>query len=189
MSDARGPGGDPFLSRGAGATGRSLSCAAPRIDHRGSNRWPEHHRRRAIERSGYRAVRFRAGARRRRRAGRRARTEDGARVARCPWRDGAPRRRRRAPARPRAGPRRVRLDERRHDPKAAAPTVFKHVVGDAGWQESWVEGLEVYLNPNALIPFDETLIPRGATPAATRRELDRARCFAPSPPDQVENLP
>ena len=74
-------------------------------------------------------------------------------------------------------------------PKAAAPTVFKHVVGDAGWQESWVEGLEVYLNPNALIPFDETLIPRGATPAATRRELDRARCFAPSPPDQVENLP
>lgn len=45
------------------------------------------------------------------------------------------------------------------DPNAAEPRDFFHVVNDPGYSESWVEGLDVYHNPRALIPLDEDLLP------------------------------
>lgn len=36
-----------------------------------------------------------------------------------------------------------------HDPNASKPNFFKVVVNAAGYEESWIEGMDVYHNPNA----------------------------------------
>ncbi|WP_298362605.1 hypothetical protein [uncultured Litoreibacter sp.] len=48
------------------------------------------------------------------------------------------------------------------DPAATFPLVFKAIVNADGYSESWVEGLNVYHNPRAVIPLDEDLIPGAA---------------------------
>lgn len=46
--------------------------------------------------------------------------------------------------------------------EASVPQAFRKVVGGEGYNESWVEGLDVYHNPRASIPLDPGLLP-GAT--------------------------
>lgn len=48
------------------------------------------------------------------------------------------------------------------DPKATNPLLFKAIVNAKGYHESWVEGLNVYHNPRAIIPLEEHLIPGAA---------------------------
>lgn len=48
------------------------------------------------------------------------------------------------------------------DPEARAPLLFKAIVNAKGYHESWVEGLNVYHNPRAIIPLEERLIPGAA---------------------------
>ena len=48
------------------------------------------------------------------------------------------------------------------DPDAAAPRPFRHVVGDPGYEEAWIEGLDVYHNPCAVLPLDPRLLPGAA---------------------------
>lgn len=48
------------------------------------------------------------------------------------------------------------------DPKATSPLVFKAIVNAEGYNESWVEGLNVYHNPRATIPLSEHLLPGAA---------------------------
>lgn len=48
------------------------------------------------------------------------------------------------------------------DPEATHPLVFKALVNAEGYRESWVEGLNVYHNPRAVIPLAEHLIPGAA---------------------------
>jgi len=48
------------------------------------------------------------------------------------------------------------------DPEARNPLIFKAIVNTEGYKESWVEGLNVYHNPRALIPLAEHLIPGAA---------------------------
>jgi hypothetical protein len=48
------------------------------------------------------------------------------------------------------------------DPNASKPRPFRHRVNDADYSETWVEGVDIYHNPNALHPFDPDLLP-GAT--------------------------
>ncbi|MEM7668750.1 MAG: hypothetical protein AAF317_06305, partial [Pseudomonadota bacterium] len=45
------------------------------------------------------------------------------------------------------------------DPRAAHPLVFKALVNASDYRESWVEGLNVYHNPNADIPLDDAMFP------------------------------
>lgn len=49
-----------------------------------------------------------------------------------------------------------------HDPNASEPTPFTHVVNHPQYTENWVEGLEVFHNPNALYPLAEDAIPGAA---------------------------
>lgn len=49
-----------------------------------------------------------------------------------------------------------------HDPNAAYPQYFKVIVNSEGYEESWVEGLAVLHNPNALKPLDPDLFPGAA---------------------------
>jgi hypothetical protein len=46
-----------------------------------------------------------------------------------------------------------------HDPNRAEPEEFTILVNDPSYQEDWSEGLEVYHNPNARLPFDPYLLP------------------------------
>lgn len=48
------------------------------------------------------------------------------------------------------------------DPKATHPLAFGALVNAEGYNESWVEGLNVYHNPRAEIPLAEHLIPGAA---------------------------
>lgn len=49
-----------------------------------------------------------------------------------------------------------------HDPNAAAPKPFRLDVGSASYSETWVEGLEVYHNPQAKQPLHPALFPSAA---------------------------
>jgi hypothetical protein len=49
-----------------------------------------------------------------------------------------------------------------HDPNRAEPEEFAVEVHDPNYRESWIDGLEVYHNPNASIPIDANMLP-GAT--------------------------
>lgn len=44
------------------------------------------------------------------------------------------------------------------DPNATEPSPFEQVVTEAGYSESWVEGIDVYHNPRALTPLDPSLM-------------------------------
>ncbi|MBP1862188.1 hypothetical protein [Rhizobium herbae] len=46
-----------------------------------------------------------------------------------------------------------------HDPNASAPVTFKKQVRDAGYVETWIEGIDIWHNPNALHPLDPNLMP------------------------------
>jgi hypothetical protein len=46
-----------------------------------------------------------------------------------------------------------------HDPNRAEPEEFAIEVHGANYHESWIDGLEVYHNPNAAIPLDPDLLP------------------------------
>jgi len=48
------------------------------------------------------------------------------------------------------------------DPVARDPLLFKAIVNAKGYHESWVEGLNVYHNPRAIIPLEEHLVPGAA---------------------------
>ena len=48
------------------------------------------------------------------------------------------------------------------NPEATNPLLFKAIVNAKGYHESWVEGLNVYHNPRAIIPLEEHLIPGAA---------------------------
>lgn len=45
------------------------------------------------------------------------------------------------------------------DPDASEPKVFRALVNSAGYEERWVEGLNVFHNPEAILTFDSDLIP------------------------------
>jgi len=45
------------------------------------------------------------------------------------------------------------------DPDASEPKLFRALVNSAGYDESWVEGLNVFHNPDAELPFDPEMIP------------------------------
>ena len=49
-----------------------------------------------------------------------------------------------------------------HDPNAAAPKVFHHIVNARDYSETWTEGLDVFHNPRALIPLHPDLVPGAA---------------------------
>ena len=46
-----------------------------------------------------------------------------------------------------------------HDPNATMPKYFRVIVNSEGYEESWVEGLTVIHNPNAIIPLNPDLFP------------------------------
>jgi hypothetical protein len=46
-----------------------------------------------------------------------------------------------------------------HDPDANVPQVFKHVVDSLNYKETWVEGLDVFHNPKAILPLEEYMFP------------------------------
>lgn len=48
------------------------------------------------------------------------------------------------------------------DPEATSPLLFEAIVNAKGYHESWVEGLNVYHNPRAIIPLAEHIIPGAA---------------------------
>ena len=49
-----------------------------------------------------------------------------------------------------------------HDTNAAEPHRFRVEVTGDKYMETWVEGMDVYHNPNALIPFPDSLLPGAA---------------------------
>lgn len=49
-----------------------------------------------------------------------------------------------------------------HNPNARHPKLFKVVVNAAGYEEDWIEGLNVYHNPNADIPLPMEMLPGAA---------------------------
>lgn len=48
------------------------------------------------------------------------------------------------------------------DPTTTNPLIFEAMVNADGYRENWVEGLNVYHNPHAVIPLEEHLIPNAA---------------------------
>ncbi len=46
-----------------------------------------------------------------------------------------------------------------HDPNAAEPITFRHVVNSPDYSETWVEGFDVFHNPNALHPVEDWMLP------------------------------
>jgi hypothetical protein len=48
------------------------------------------------------------------------------------------------------------------DPNAVAPLPFARDVNDPNYSERWIEGMDVYHNPNALHPLDPMLLPGAA---------------------------
>jgi len=49
-----------------------------------------------------------------------------------------------------------------HDPNAALPRPFKFDVSNHQYSETWVEGANVFHNPNATHPLDESFLPHAA---------------------------
>jgi hypothetical protein len=47
------------------------------------------------------------------------------------------------------------------DPNASDPIPFMHIVSE-GYPETWIQGMDVYRNPNALHPLDPDLLPGAA---------------------------
>jgi hypothetical protein len=48
------------------------------------------------------------------------------------------------------------------DPKSESPVEFVHDVNSVDYRETWIEGLDVYHNPNALYPLDPAMLPGAA---------------------------
>jgi len=48
------------------------------------------------------------------------------------------------------------------DPNSENPVEFVHNVNSLEYSESWIEGMDVYHNPNALHPLDPALLPGAA---------------------------
>jgi hypothetical protein len=46
-----------------------------------------------------------------------------------------------------------------HDPNAVEPLYFKRCVGEAGYDEHWAEGIDIWHNPRAKHPLDPELLP------------------------------
>jgi hypothetical protein len=46
-----------------------------------------------------------------------------------------------------------------HDPNASDPKWFRRLVNSADYHETWVEGFDVFHNPNALHPLEEWMLP------------------------------
>ena len=46
-----------------------------------------------------------------------------------------------------------------HDPDATEPITFRPIVNTPSYSETWVEGFDVFHNPNALHPLDEWMLP------------------------------
>ena len=53
-------------------------------------------------------------------------------------------------------------DLRHSTPNAAQPQVFRQIVGDPGYSETWIEGFDVYHNPSALHPLPDWILPGAA---------------------------
>jgi hypothetical protein len=51
-----------------------------------------------------------------------------------------------------------------HDPNAAVPRPFKFFVNDPAYSETWVQGTNVFHNPNAKYPLDESFLTGAAHP-------------------------
>ncbi len=49
-----------------------------------------------------------------------------------------------------------------HNPDAAAPRGFRLRVDEPDYSETWIEGMDVYHNPRAVIPFPPALLPGAA---------------------------
>lgn len=49
-----------------------------------------------------------------------------------------------------------------HDPNAEKPLNFSHHVNSPEYNEYWVEGLDIFHNPQALNSFDPTMLPGAA---------------------------
>ncbi len=49
-----------------------------------------------------------------------------------------------------------------HDPHAIEPIKFAHHVNSTGYTESWIEGLDVFHNPNATFPLPDDFLPGAA---------------------------
>ena len=49
-----------------------------------------------------------------------------------------------------------------HDPNASEPHRFRVEVTGGEYMETWVEGMDVYHNPRALIPFSDSMLPGAA---------------------------
>lgn len=49
-----------------------------------------------------------------------------------------------------------------HEPEAEDPALFRHVVNDPTYHERWGEGLDVFHNPDAVVPLDPGLMPGAA---------------------------
>lgn len=64
-----------------------------------------------------------------------------------------------------------------HDPDAAEPVRFRRNVSDPGYSETWVEGLDVFHNPQAVVPLDPEMLP-GAAHLYLERD-GRIRAVAP----------
>ena len=48
------------------------------------------------------------------------------------------------------------------DPNASAPKPFEVEVNSTDYRESWIEGMDVYHNPNALHPLHSEMLPGAA---------------------------
>lgn len=46
-----------------------------------------------------------------------------------------------------------------HDPNAAEPSKFKHLVNSPDYTETWVEEFDVFHNPNVLYPLEKWMLP------------------------------
>lgn len=49
-----------------------------------------------------------------------------------------------------------------HNPNALLPKIFTVIVNSAGYEEDWIEGLNVYHNPSAKIPMPMEMLPGAA---------------------------
>lgn len=46
-----------------------------------------------------------------------------------------------------------------HDPNASHPKEFMHEIHDLSYREVWAQGIDIFHNPNALIPLNPTIFP------------------------------
>jgi hypothetical protein len=48
------------------------------------------------------------------------------------------------------------------DSNSEKPVAFVHYVNAVDYRETWIEGMDVYHNPNALFPLDPQMLPGAA---------------------------